>query len=51
VKKWGSSLVLVFSKEYAEIMRIEEGDIIEIPDKRINIIKPKKEVTPDVTHP
>lgn len=35
VKKWGSSLVIVFDKEDVGILKLKEGNIIELEIKKI----------------
>ena len=42
VKIWGTSLVLVFDKEDQRIYNIEEGDIIDLSDIKIEKQKRKK---------
>ena len=30
LKKWGNSLVIVFSKEDCEVYKLKEGDVIKV---------------------
>lgn len=39
IKKWGDSLVIVFTKEDCEIYDIKLGDILDLSDMRIETRK------------